>query len=210
MSPLRPEISVRPLALSDTDGAGDMLGRAFADNPGMVAVLAHLSRDDRHSVMPRIKRGFARAAVRFGEAHGAWDQDRLVGASLTYAPGQYPLSLRGFAAVASGCVSPRLLPAALRFLHINAWMEKRHEKAPHFYLMVLGVEPAMQGRGVGGALLRELSARADAAKVPCWLETDKEENVPIYQRHGYRVVDDAVLPRLGGLRMWTMRRPAPG
>jgi GNAT superfamily N-acetyltransferase len=204
----RPEIVVRPLELESTSAAGAVLGRAFADNPGMVAVLAHMTRQDRHAALPAIKRGFASAAVRFGEARGAWDGERLVGASLTYAPGQYPLSLRGFAALASGCVSPRLLPATLRFLHINAWMEKRHEKSPHYYLMVLGVEPALQGKGVGGALLRELSSRADAARVPCWLETDKEENVPIYGRHGYVVVDDEVLPRLGGLRMWTMRRPA--
>lgn len=209
MSP-RPEIHVRPLALGDADLAGDVLGRAFADNPGMVAVLAHLSREARHARMPGIKRGFTRAAVRFGEARGAWEGERLVGAALSYAPGQYPLSLRGFSVLASGCLHPSLLRAAPRFLHIDGWMSKRHEKAPHFYLMVLGVEPALQGKGVGGALLRDLSARADAAGAPCWLETDKEANVPIYARHGYAVVHDEVLPKLGGLRMWTMRRPPAG
>ena len=208
MTPVRPEITLEPLTLADVAAAGDVLGRAFGDNPGLVAVLAHLSRDARLRALPGIKRGFARAAIRFGEARGAWEGDRLVGASLVYAPGQYPLSVRAFAAVASGCAHPRLWPAALRFLHINAWMEKRHQKAPHFYLMVLGVEPALHGKGVGGTLLRDLSARADAVAAPCWLETDKEGNVPIYERHGYRVVHDEVLPRLDGLRMWTMQRPA--
>lgn len=210
MTTPRAEISVRALTLADTDRAGDMLGRAFADNPGLVAVLAHLSQEKRHAALPGIKRGFARASVRYGVARGAWLDAQLVGASLEFGPGQYPLSLRAFAAVASGCVRTSLLPAATRFLHINAWMEKRHEKTKHFYLMVLGVEPALQGKGVGGGLLRDLSSRADAARVPAWLETDKDANVSLYERHGYRVVDDEVLPKLGGLRMWTMRRPAGG
>lgn len=203
----RPEVTLGPLGEADLDTAGAVLARAFVDNPGMQAVLAHLDRDERLAVLPAVKRGFAHAAVRFGVARGAWVDGRLVGASLSYAPGQYPLSMRGFAALASGCFAPALWRAAPRFLAINAWMEKRHEKAPHFYLMVLGVEPALHGKGVGGALLGDLSAQADAAGAPCWLETDKASSVALYARHGYAVVDDEVLPRLDGLRMWTMRRP---
>lgn len=204
---MRPDVIVKPLSLADAEGAGAVLARAFLDNPGLVAVMAHLDREGRARTLPGVKSGFSRASIRFGEARGAWDGERLVGASLVFAPGQYPLSLRAFGVVASGCLQPALLRASIRFLRINHWMESRHEKAPHYYLMVLGVEPALHGKGVGGALLRDLSARADAANAPCWLETDKASNVPIYERHGYRVVHDEVVPGLGGLRMWTMRRP---
>lgn len=207
---LRPEVQIRPLALAETSTAGDVLARAFTDNPGLCAVISHLDRAARGEALRGVKSGFARASVRFGEARGAWVDGALAGASLVYAPGQYPLSLRAFAEVASGCLQPRLTPALVRFLRIDRWMSKRHLLDPHFYLMVLGVEPALHGKGVGGALLRDLSARADGRGVPCWLETDKEANVPIYERHGYRVVHDERLPYLGDLRMWTMKRPLSG
>ncbi|HEY8376885.1 MAG TPA: GNAT family N-acetyltransferase, partial [Nannocystis sp.] len=73
----------------------------------------------------------------------------------------------------------------------------------------LGVEPAMQGRQIGSALLRALSARADAAGLPCYLETDREPAMRLYLRHGYEVVGEHVLTELDGVRFWRMERP-PG
>jgi GNAT superfamily N-acetyltransferase len=56
----------------------------------------------------------------------------------------------------------------------------------HLYLVFLGVLPAAQGRGLGGALLRERLARADADGVPAYLEAGSERSLPLYARHGFR------------------------
>jgi ribosomal protein S18 acetylase RimI-like enzyme len=79
---------------------------------------------------------------------------------------------------------------------------------PLWYLPWLGVDPALQQSGIGAALLTDMFERIDADGVACLLETEKEANVPYYERHGFRVVEAGVLP-LDGPRFWTMRRDPP-
>ena len=42
---------------------------------------------------------------------------------------------------------------------------------------LLGTDPLVQGKGVGGQLLQPALDRADADGVPCYLETQKERNL---------------------------------
>jgi ribosomal protein S18 acetylase RimI-like enzyme len=65
--------------------------------------------------------------------------------------------------------------------------EHPHDK-PYYYLFALGTEPAHQRKGLGTALLRHFHPRVDAEKIGCYLETARESNVAMYERHGYRVV----------------------
>jgi hypothetical protein len=51
--------------------------------------------------------------------------------------------------------------------------------------------------------------RADADGLPCYLETMKERNVPFYQKYGFEVVVDELVPK-GGPRLWTMKRQPAG
>src|SRR5690606_31478065 len=51
--------------------------------------------------------------------------------------------------------------------------EKRHPHMPHYYLLGLGVEPDLQGRGIGTALMRPILERCDAEGVPAYLESSK-------------------------------------
>jgi ribosomal protein S18 acetylase RimI-like enzyme len=76
---------------------------------------------------------------------------------------------------------------------------------PFWYLPWLGVDPALQRTGAGGTLLRHMFTRLDADGAPCILETEKAQNVPYYERHGFVVAHHAVLPN-GGPPYWTMVR----
>ena len=79
----------------------------------------------------------------------------------------------------------------------------------HLYLVFLGVRPAARGRGLGGALLRERLARADADGLPAYLEASSARNLPLYERHGFAPTGDPIqLP--DGPRVWPMwRTPRP-
>jgi ribosomal protein S18 acetylase RimI-like enzyme len=71
--------------------------------------------------------------------------------------------------------------------------EARHrEHAPgrHWYLWVIGVAPAQQGKGVAGRLMRPVFDKADREELLCYLETHKPANVAIYQRYGFRVASE--------------------
>ncbi|MGW2182997.1 GNAT family N-acetyltransferase [Streptomyces sp. NPDC001732] len=78
-------------------------------------------------------------------------------------------------------------------------------KEPHWYLAVVGADPAARGQGHGSALLRSGLAKADAAGMPVYLESSKESNLPIYEHFGFTVLGEARLPG-GGPVLWAMRR----
>ena len=65
-----------------------------------------------------------------------------------------------------------------------------------------------EARAVPAEALARLCARADAEGVPCYLETDKQRNVRLYESAGYRVITDETVPTKPGFRMWTMQRSA--
>lgn len=76
---------------------------------------------------------------------------------------------------------------------------------PHWYLAVIGADPAARGRGHGSALLRSGLAKADAAGMPVYLESSKPDNLPVYEHFGFVVLGEASLPG-GGPTLWAMRR----
>jgi GNAT superfamily N-acetyltransferase len=96
------------------------------------------------------------------------------------------------------------MPERLRvFLELVAARHPRDRK--HLYLPFLGVRPERQGRGLGGRLLAERLARADAEGVPAYLESSSARNVPLYERHGFRHLGDPIsLP--DGPSVWPMWR----
>lgn len=185
---------------------GGLLGRAFRDNPGMVATLGR-DRARRLARAARLMRGLAVAAASGGRVEVVRAGGAAVAASLSYGPGERP---RGLALLPLYLAGLSTGPACVaRLMRLDRFLRTHHPRTPHFFLAVLGVEPAMQGRQLGSALLRALSARADAAGMPCYLETDREAAMRLYTRHGYAVVGDHVLGELGGVRFWRMERP-PG
>jgi ribosomal protein S18 acetylase RimI-like enzyme len=98
--------------------------------------------------------------------------------------------------------------ALKRFGDFMELMSTHHQRLvpdPHWYLMILGVEPERQGQGIGSALISPTLARADADGLPCYLETAKEQNLAFYRRHGFEVRHEDDIPG-GGPRMWMMIR----
>lgn len=69
-------------------------------------------------------------------------------------------------------------------------MDKYHIEEPHWYLPMIGVDPAQQGKGVGSALLRHALAQVDELGLPAYLEASSPANVPLYQRHGFEVLGE--------------------
>jgi ribosomal protein S18 acetylase RimI-like enzyme len=80
---------------------------------------------------------------------------------------------------------------------------------PHWYLSLLGTDPACRGRGLGSAVLQPVLRRCDADGVGVYLESSKERNLGFYGRLGFRVTGELELPR--GPKLWPMwREPGAG
>ena len=92
-----------------------------------------------------------------------------------------------------------------RYSRFWDWLDTHLPDEPAWFLDQIGVDPAHQGSGIGGALISHGLAMADAAGLPAILETGNARNVPFYQRCGFRIDEEADAPD-GGPHIWFMRR----
>jgi ribosomal protein S18 acetylase RimI-like enzyme len=93
--------------------------------------------------------------------------------------------------------------SADRLARVLAELMAHHTRERHWHVGPVGVEPGLQGRGVGAAVMRLLCEAMDAEGEVAFLETEKPENVVFYRRLGFEVVSASDLP---GLHTWFMRR----
>jgi ribosomal protein S18 acetylase RimI-like enzyme len=148
---------------------GARAGRALVDLPAY------------EEFFPRFADALGGRAFAYGTADGTAD---LAGTALGLPPSVTPDEESVMTALATG------LPAERRaeVLEILEQLAPFHPDGPHWYLPLIGVAPARQGRGLGALLLRHALARCDAEHLPAYLESTNPANVPLYERHGFRVV----------------------
>lgn len=70
---------------------------------------------------------------------------------------------------------------------VFAALGEAHPQQPHWYCPLIGVIPAFQGQGLGGALLRHALERCDADGLPAYLEATSVRSVALYERFGFRL-----------------------
>ncbi len=72
----------------------------------------------------------------------------------------------------------------------------RNQYAParHCYLELLAVAPGQQGKGYASLLVRPMLQKLDQRGMPCYLETQSQRNVSIYQHLGFSVVHETCMP----------------
>jgi GNAT superfamily N-acetyltransferase len=69
-------------------------------------------------------------------------------------------------------------------------MEKFHPTEPHWYLPMIGVDPAHQGAGRGAALMTEALKAVDRDGTIAYLESSNPRNLSLYERHGFEVIGE--------------------
>ncbi|GAA1805194.1 GNAT family N-acetyltransferase [Actinomadura chokoriensis] len=203
-SPSQPSPLVRTAAGADAAAIAPVLARAFDDDP----VWCWLLPDDASRVR-RLTGLFdvllRRVHLRYGATETAGRDGAVEAAALWDPPGHWrvPVRLQAAQTVPLLRILGARVPVTLRTLGA---IERHHPREPHWYLSVLGTDPPAQGRGLGGALLRSRLDRCDAAGIPAYLESSKEQNVPYYERFGFRVTRELALPGRGCPPVWLMWR----
>lgn len=69
-------------------------------------------------------------------------------------------------------------------------MEKFHPTEPHWYLPMIGVDPARQGGGAGSALMTEALRAVDRDGTIAYLESSNPRNITLYERYGFEVIGE--------------------
>ena len=75
----------------------------------------------------------------------------------------------------------------------------------YMYLIIIGVSSQAQGKGFGSKLMDTICQECDDEGLNLYLETEKEENIRFYEKHGFVVLEKIILPKLD-LPMWLMLR----
>lgn len=182
------------------DATVAMLSRAFARNP------IHLAAFGAERVV-ECNRAFFRAGLsvfrgrRLVAVYGAdvvgfvhWADSPGCQLTLGQRAGLVPGMVRGFGVKST--------------LRVGAWLSawaKHDAQAPHSHFGPIGVDPDMQGRGVGRRLMEEYCAALDRGARPGCLETDEPENVAFYRLFGFDVVREV---EAIGITTFFMARPA--
>ena len=67
-------------------------------------------------------------------------------------------------------------------------MNSSHPSEPHWYLPMIGVDPAKQGNGYGSALMKHALARCDGEGKSAYLESSSPRSIPLYRQHGFELL----------------------
>ena len=160
------------------------LAEAFHNDP-----LMHLLAPGERR-RPRVGRWFFGVTVDYGMRWGrVWVNKDASAVSVWLAPGSTWRAGRSLRA-GMGMFPLRVgFPAMVRVLQAAPALERLHAavSGPHWYLVAIGTRPARQREGLGGALIAAGTSRADADRVPCYLETATARNVGFFGRHGFEV-----------------------
>ena len=201
---MKPDTEMNRLGTNDIEWATNLLVEVFRDEPPFPDLFRGPRREKQVNYFIRCTCAYA---LLYGEGYATPERD---GVALWLLPGKTKMTLGRM--YRAGMLSAPLrmgLSAFGRFKGFTQHTDELHTKSapmPHYYLFMLGICPAAQGKGVGGMLLADMLGRADREGIPAYLETQNEQNVGFYQKFGFKVAAEEPFPKLEGLRNWGMVR----
>ena len=178
-----------------------MLGRAFVTEPMMTWPLGGRSDD----LTERCIRAYALYLGPLLDEGLVWETADGHGALVLVSPDQTDVCDDALAHVDDSTTHDVTDDGGLRHERFWGWVASKIPPEPAWHLDSVAVEPGWQGRGIGSALIEFGLVRTRESKTAAILETGTPRNVPLYERHGFRVVEEADPPE-GGPHVWFMRR----
>ena len=195
-------ITVRRLLNHELPMAAQLLSRAMCDNPIDVRAFGG-DAPRRRQRLERFYSPVLHGLYRRGQILGGFRDAEMIAIYAFAPPGHCQATLGEKVRILPAVVLANQIGTAGRIVQwVGAW-SRRDLSEPHWHLGPVAVEPAVQGQGVGRALMVDFCTRMDHCAGLAYLETDKRENVRFYRRFGFSVVAEA---EVLGVRNWFMSR----
>lgn len=171
-------MKVEAATATDEEAAIATLALAFAGDPMM-----RWSWPDPRDYLENFS-GFAMAfggaALSQGTAHRV---DGYAGIALWLAPGVEPDGQALCQLMRTTVKGEVLMEGALIMEQKMNYLPKE----PHWYLPLIGIDPAHRGKGLGTALLQHALAQCDRDGSLAYLESSNPANIGLYRRQGFEV-----------------------
>ena len=184
--------------------AAEMLARAFQDDQLYTYFFPNLI--ERKTKLHVFFEGSLRYGIVYGEVYTT--SSNLEGVAF-WLPSEKGFTI--WRMIRSGFLSlllrsgKKVISKMMAFSDYASPIHKSHTPFRHWYLMYIGVESMFQGKGYASALIKPMLTRIDQEYLPCFLETQNEKNVHIYQNFGFKVVEVGTIPGTN-INHWAMLR----
>ncbi len=205
-----PEKSIIRLPGADTERACEMLSRAFFHDSKMTHLIPEIAARKGRS------KHLFEFELRYGMIYGDvyTTSPALEGVAVWLPSDKSEITLwRAFRSGGLGLQRHLGKETMDRLMAFSATIDNLHKKhipSPHCYLFFIGVDPSFQGKGYAGRLLRPMLERLDRKKIPCYLNTQNEKNISLYEHFGFRVIEQLTLPDSDILHTAMQRDPHKG
>ncbi len=155
----------------------------LAFNADPVARWIYPAADDFLSHFPAFVRGFGGRAFENGTAYAT---PEIEGAALWLPPGVHSDD-QALTSLIHQTVEE---PTQGELLAVLKRMDGYHPEEDHWYLPLIGVDPARQGGGFGAALMDHALVPCDRDKMLAYLESSNPANISLYERHGFELLGE--------------------
>ena len=193
------DLSIRRAAITDRTAVAATVAAGFFDDPVTQWLLPDVHRR-RQVVLPMFELHVG-GYLPHGETYLTFDGN---GAAV-WLPPNTELFTPDQEEAFGEAIADLLGPDADRAFQLGEIFAEHHPHEPLYYCQFLSTVPALQGRGIGSAFLRDKLQRADSEGMPAYHEATTPRNRALYQRHGYVSQGEFTLPD-GGPTLWRMWR----
>lgn len=170
---------VKRVTAANEDAAIDVVVRAFSADPAARWLYPDANQ---YSVnFPNFVKAFGGKAFEHGSAYSI---DDYRGAAL-WLPPDVHADEDALAGLIQRSVPEHRLEEVFS---VFQQMDSYHPSEPHWYLPLIGVDPALQRRGYGSALMEHALIQCDRDQKLAYLESSNPKNITLHQRHGFELL----------------------
>ncbi|MCD9024729.1 GNAT family N-acetyltransferase [Cohnella silvisoli] len=190
---MRTSYRVSKLTKSDKSIFVSLMSEAFARDPLFLHLFGDPELDSkaRNSVTAFVSFMFDKSFLLHEEVWGSFENEKLLGAYIVEKPHASKLqNMIGGLLLIGRLIPLFFLMSGKTLSRLNSYMRITRSAAPplpHHYLIMIGVKPDAQGKGIGKSLLQHLLNTTDADKKSqgVALDTENIQNVNLYRRFGF-------------------------
>jgi ribosomal protein S18 acetylase RimI-like enzyme len=195
------KVNIREMQKADVPHAAEVLGKAFATTPGVLAIY-----NGNPTAALRFQNIFkAGFKLRTGRCFVAELDGRIVGGMrIVKSPDCWAFSLNSLKMIPAALRAAGGLGTLMRLMKSMNALRKHDPKQTHWHLLFLGVAPDFQGKGIGSQMMMFYCDIVDRDMMEAYHETGPD-NVRFYERFGFKVVGEETI---NGVKNCYMLRPA--
>jgi ribosomal protein S18 acetylase RimI-like enzyme len=187
--------------------AAAMLTRAFSDDPKLTHIMPDIA------VKKELSQHLFEFELQYGMNYGdvyttsPAVEGVAVWLSSTKSEITFWRAFRSGGRVLQKRLGKKIMDRVMSFSTAVDTLHKKHAPYPHYYLFFIGVDPAYQKKRVASRLITPMLGWLDMQKLPCYLNTQNENNIGLYEHYGFQVIEQLVLPDSGIVHTAMLRNP---